>query len=408
MIGKEEISAKAEEFDLNTSDVQRDYVFGWLVSGLYSFSRLGDLLVLKGGNALRKGYLPDTRFSDDLDFTTTTGLNGADLVPEFNRICDQVSKRCGLRFETSRNQLADEYMIDRARRIYKLRIYFRDLFGNPDHITLKVRLDITEYDRIYLPVQSRELIHPYSDAAGCVRNIRCIKLEEALADKLKCLLQRRYSHDLFDLFQATLTNPDLDRSQLITTFLRKTIFEPSPATARSLLLALPFELMREFWARLVCPKAIRPGFDPAVAAVKNTISLLFESFNYGAHLQAAYFPAEFRNPILEAGGDLRLMVVTYDGIERSMEPYSLLFKRRRDGVAQEYFYGWDRTGGHSSGPGIKAMVRGGIQSLKVTNEHFEPRFPVELRKAGDRGPGGALTHLFTSGRRLRRFARLRP
>src|SRR5437870_8774715 len=126
MISDQEIDAKAKEFQLRPLDVQKDYVYGWLLKGLFQRPALANQLVLKGGNALRKGYLPDTRFSDDLDFTTTTGLHGADLVPEFNRICDRVSERCGLRFDTSRNQLADEYMIDRARRLYKLRIYFRD------------------------------------------------------------------------------------------------------------------------------------------------------------------------------------------------------------------------------------------------------------------------------------------
>jgi hypothetical protein len=71
-----------------------------------------------------------------------------------------------------------------------------------------------------------------------------------------------------------------------------------------------------------------------------------------------------------------------------VEPYSLVFKQRKDGVAQEYFYCYDTTGGHSSGPSIKSFTRGGIQRMENTDIHFEPRYTVELAKAGDRETAG--------------------
>ncbi|MGN7308816.1 nucleotidyl transferase AbiEii/AbiGii toxin family protein, partial [Bacillus subtilis] len=63
MITREEIIEKGKEFDINTSNVQRDYVFGWFLAGIYHISELKDHLVLKGGNALRKAYFENTRFS---------------------------------------------------------------------------------------------------------------------------------------------------------------------------------------------------------------------------------------------------------------------------------------------------------------------------------------------------------
>jgi hypothetical protein len=76
--------------------------------------------------------------------------------------------------------------------------------------------------------------------------------------------------------------------------------------------------------------------------------------------------------------------VSYDGVARDVEPYSLAFKRRKDGVAQEYFYGWDLTGGRTSGPGIKTFLQGRVQDIQGTEVPFDPRFEVELSKAGDR------------------------
>lgn len=404
VIARDEIEAKADEFGIHAANVQRDYVFGWLLAGLYETSALRDVLVLKGGNALRKAYFPATRFSDDLDFTTTQGLDGDMLVREFNEVCRLAAARSGVRFDLERNQIVGEQLIDRAKRVYKMRLYFRDFSGNADHITLRIKVDITEFDRIYLAPQTRRLIHPYSDAADCNGEMRVVKLEEALADKLKCLIQRRYSYDLFDLVYGVFVNRelDLDRSELVQTFLRKTVFERSPIAARDLLLGVPFDLMRGFWNRLVCPKVSLLSFDRAVGLFRDGLLTLFAPFSYGAHLAGAYFPAALRNPILQAGSELTMLSLTYDGITRMVEPYSLVFKQRKDGVAQEYFYGYDTTGGHSSGPSIKSFMQGGIQRLENTEIKFAPRYTVELAKAGDVENVGYFARPFGASRPLMR------
>ena len=407
MIDRDEIDAKADELGLHWSNVQRDYVFGWLIGGLFEVSALRDVLALKGGNALRKAYFPSTRFSDDIDFTTTQGLDADGLLRELNEVCRFAEARTGVKFDLERNQIVGEQLIERGKRVYKLRLYFRDFSGNAEHIPLKVKVDVTEFDRIHLPVQTRRLIHQYSDAGDCSFDIRAVKLEEALADKMKCLIQRRYAYDLFDLVYGVFVNRELevDRSQLVETFLSKTIFERSPIAARDLLLGVPFDLVRGFWSKVICPRGSLFSFDSAVSMLRDGLLSLFAPFSWGAHLAGAYFPAEFRNPILQAGSDLTLLRVTYDGITRQVEPYSLVFKQRKDGIAQEYFYGYDCTGGHTSGPSIKAFLRGGMQRIENTDVSFEPRFAVELAKAGDSDNVGYFARPFGSTRRRRSLTR---
>ncbi len=389
MITPDEINHKAQEFDLSVPNVQRDYVFSWLISGLFQTSPLGQILTLKGGNALRKAYFPNTRFSDDLDFTTASGLDGDSLIGHFNEICRFAQDRTGVEFDLNRNRIADEHMIDERKRAYKINLYFKDFSGHDASITLKVRLDVAEYDRLYLPTQTRNLIHPYSDASECTTAIQVVKLEEALADKMKCLLQRRYCYDLFDLVYGAFVarDIDVDRAELVSVFLQKTIFQSSPAAAKDLLVKLPFELFRGFWNKVICPASTRMGFDDAVAKLVSGIESLFAPFNLGQHMALAFYPAELRNPILQAGSERKLIRLTYHNMTRLVEPYSLAFRRRKDGVAQEYFYAYDRTGGHN-GPGIKAFLNTDVQRLEVTEEAFEPRFPVELSKAGDASRAG--------------------
>ena len=56
MIDRDEIDAMGKLLGVHTSDVQRDYLYGWLLAGLYGdVPLMSDRLVLKGGNAFRKG-----------------------------------------------------------------------------------------------------------------------------------------------------------------------------------------------------------------------------------------------------------------------------------------------------------------------------------------------------------------
>jgi predicted nucleotidyltransferase component of viral defense system len=386
VITKAEVEAKAADFQLNPADVERDYVFGWLLAGIYTASALKDILILKGGNCFRKAYFPHTRFSNDLDFSSTSAIQAQTFIAELNSVCDFVQQHAGVTFEKERNWAKEKSNSDKDRRIYEARLYFKDFYGNPHTTTISVHLDVTEYDRIFLPVQNRFLIHPYSDDAQCAATIRCHKLEELLAAKLKCLLQRRHSFDLYDYVYSVFINRDIDvnRSELLRTFLKKTIFEPSPGVAKGLLLDLPLETFRAIWHKyLVCPAQSLFDFDTAVARFRENIEAVFADLRVDYYGQLAFFPSRFRNVIMQGASDLTLLDITYDNQRRLIEPYSLVFKRRRDGFGQEYFYAYDRTGGRTSGPGIKTFLHPKIQSLANTAERFEPRFPIELGKAGE-------------------------
>jgi hypothetical protein len=124
------------------------------------------------------------------------------------------------------------------------------------------------------------------------------------------------------------------------------------------------------------------SFDATVETLRSSTTELFAPYAVGGRSELAFYPSRLRNPIMEAGAGRKLIKVTYHGATRIMEPYSLVFKRRKDGVAQEYFYAFDRTGG-DSGPGIKTLLHYDNQSLAVLEERFEPRFEITLAKAGD-------------------------
>ena len=98
MICKDEILQKAEEFEIHTSNVQRDYVFGWVLAGIYTVSELRHHLILKGGNCLRKAYFENTRYSNDLDFSVQTKLSEDFLKEELNKVGDFAQGASGVIF----------------------------------------------------------------------------------------------------------------------------------------------------------------------------------------------------------------------------------------------------------------------------------------------------------------------
>ena len=380
----------ANRLGVHASHVQRDYVHGWVLAGLFGqASPLGPELVLKGGNCLRKGYFEAGRYSADLDFSCGRHLGNEWLGRELNAVCAAITQNAAVEFDLDRTRVAEKRHLDGERVISEARLYFRDFYGEESELVLAVRLDVTQFDRLHLPIQERQLIHPYSDQTVCSATIRCVKLEEVLASKMRCLLQRRHVADLFDLAYATLVSRelDVDRSELLRTFFRMTVFESSPGIAKALFLDLPRESLRRFWDRFIaCPTASALPFEGAVAALEGLVNTILpgEPIREGS---SKFFASKLRRPIMEAAESMTLLRICYGGGVRLVEPYSLQFKVRTDGIAREYLYVWDRTGGRS-GPGIKSLLPGRTEWIENTTEGFEPRAEVELKKAGSREAAG--------------------
>jgi predicted nucleotidyltransferase component of viral defense system len=388
MIGKEEIDAKAREFQIHPANVQRDYIFGWILFGLFTVSEMRGKVFLKGGNALRKGYFANTRYSADLDFGTPGEINQDEVLAEFSKIGAYIQSQTGVVFLSEAHRIGEWYPASQnvvtELKVYDVRLYFQDFYGNADHIKIRVSIDFTRYDRVLLPLQTKPLIHPYSDAhvVGC--NLQCMKLEEIIATKLKCLLQRQHAPDLFDyVYSIKLLGGNLNRRELVTTFIKKTIFDKNPHFVKELLLKSPLGFFRSMWQQsIICAKQVAIGVEDAISFYLNDLNDLFAIFPGGRFNSFEYFGPHLRNPIMEAGRNLTCLAITYDAKKRLVEPYALKYMERKDGTEREYLYVYDRDGGNS-GPGPKTLVAEKISSIEVTDRKFEPRWPVELCKSGE-------------------------
>jgi predicted nucleotidyltransferase component of viral defense system len=388
MISRKEIESKAQEFEIQPTNVEKDYIFGWLLFGLFTVSNLRDRLFLKGGNALRKGYFEQTRFSADLDLGIPNDIRQESLLQELNAICSFIQEKTGVQFLTSDNKIEEKFVGSDSPlpdlKVYEVRVYFKDFFGMGDHVRLKIVMDVTRFDKVILPLQVVKLIHPYSDASDISCNIRCMKLEEIIATKLKCLMQRQHTADLFDYaYSIKLLGGTLNKKEVAEVLVRKTIFQKNPHVLKNILLKTPFEYFKDYWVRtVVCAKAIIFGVEEAISIFLADIETLFNIYPKNSFAQFAFFGPELRLPIMEAGRKQTLLKIRYNHEDRLVEPYSLKYMLRRDGAQREYLYVYNLLGG-SSPPGQRSLVAENFQSIEVTDQKFIPRYVIELSKAGE-------------------------
>lgn len=198
MISAAELRRLAGAWKADSTVVERDYILSWVLAGLYQRPALAELLVFKGGTALRKCYFPDYRFSADLDFTLHTSLPPEELRTEIEIACQTVTEEIGLQlvpaaFRTLRDVPGEE--------AHQGRIAYTGPLGRLGVDQPRVRLDLTIYETLVLPPEHRPVHHPYSDANRLDLVIPVYALDEMLAEKLRAMLRRARARDLYDVWQ---------------------------------------------------------------------------------------------------------------------------------------------------------------------------------------------------------------
>ncbi|TGN89073.1 hypothetical protein EOW77_0009675 [Bradyrhizobium yuanmingense] len=96
-----------DQDDISPQNVERDYVHGWLLREIFAHRRLSNLLVPRGGSGIRKGYLPGTRYSKDLDFSCES-LNENQLHSDLSEILEAAKAGSGVQFAMDRTRVAEK------------------------------------------------------------------------------------------------------------------------------------------------------------------------------------------------------------------------------------------------------------------------------------------------------------
>lgn len=204
--------------------LERDYCISWFLIGL-SKSPLKDILLFKGGTSIKKCYISDYRFSEDLDFTMAEETpfenirNNLDIA--FKRTYqDSGIKMSFVRYDRRTHENSHTFFLG----------YEGPL---PGATVREVKVDVTIKEKIVFPVKQRPLLkgyEEYTDLPEDVR-IRVYTLEEIASEKIVALLDkaRNEPRDLYDLWYLT-TNQHVNMEELIASVEEKWRFRGKELT----------------------------------------------------------------------------------------------------------------------------------------------------------------------------------
>ena len=205
MIRIGEIREKAREFSVPTSTIERDYAQNWLLASLNPIK-----MALKGGTGIRKVFIENHRFSDDLDFTLLEPMDKDRLQAAIYDSVIKVREESGIQFEDdiSINETASGF-----RSIAKFRI-INPSATFPTNIKLDITIPVSE--QILLLVQQKSIFHHFSDHLEA--SVTSYTLEEIMAEKIRSIFQRTRPRDLYDIWQLS---SHVDRDQVKSILCRK-------------------------------------------------------------------------------------------------------------------------------------------------------------------------------------------
>jgi len=217
MITQRELRRKAREYGVPISTIERDYAQNWL---LESFSSIN--MVLKGGTGIRKAYINKYRFSDDLDFTLLEEINKERLEV---LIKESVKKAK----EESRINFSEDIRFQENDNGFEIDIYFQIMQRGESRTRIKIDITKPGNEKILLPLNTKEIIHPYSDDLKA--KVKVYSLEEIVAEKVRSLFQRTRPRDLYDVWY--LRNR-VDKRRVLDIFLKKCRFKDVKINAEDL------------------------------------------------------------------------------------------------------------------------------------------------------------------------------
>jgi predicted nucleotidyltransferase component of viral defense system len=168
--------------------LERDCLLSWILAGISRHERLCETLVFKGGTALKKCYLGDYRFSEDLDFS---GLAGVPVGGGMEAAIDSVCRTA--------TELLDEHA---PVRIVWERYTERDPHpGGQEAFSIRAQLpwqrtpqtralvEVAVDEPILKVPSRRRVIHDHGEPLEA--DVQVDALEEIIAEKLRAILQHR-------------------------------------------------------------------------------------------------------------------------------------------------------------------------------------------------------------------------
>lgn len=254
----------SRELGLRANIVEKDYVLGWILAGIFNNTKIAPDWVFKGGTCIKKCYYETYRFSEDLDFTLTEPIHLDEkfLVNNFQDISEWIYDTSGI--EIPKDLIKFEvYKNNRDGMSAQGKIGYRGPL-QPRGDLPRIKLDLTIDEILVLEPVTKIVEHVYSDCPEHGIQIKCYCFEEVFAEKIRALAERERPRDLYDV--VLLYHHDKLRANkkvILETLKKKCKFKnmPVPSMATLMNRAEQEELKTEWENMLAHQMSSLPPFE---------------------------------------------------------------------------------------------------------------------------------------------------
>ena len=393
MIDRREILDIAGTFGLRPQIVEKDYVLGWALAGIYHQSALAESWIFKGGTCLKKCYFETYRFSEDLDFTLTdpSHVDGDFLAGVFRELGVWIYERTGIEIPGELQEF-DIFENPRGTVSCQGKLSYRGPISPRGGGLPRIKLDLTPDELLILRPAKRTIFHDYSDAPPEGIAVLCYAYEEAFAEKVRALGDRGRPRDLYDVVNLYRNAEARPHSAVLHDVLQQKCAHRGLAVPNLGRLESRREDLEGSWQPMLGHQL------QALPSVESFWGVLPEFFAWLETGVAPAMPATYRMAegetvvrdrtlrlpfsgaaqsyleIIRFAAANRLCVdLEYRGTVRRIEPYSL--RRTRDGEVVLHAT-------RASDGGHRSYRIDRIEGARTTGQSFEPRFAVELSPQG--------------------------
>jgi len=178
--------------------LEKDYCLSWFLVAM-SATPLREILAFKGGTAIKKCYIPDYRFSEDLDFTLREEISFETIQDHLDEAFSGTEEASGVKLHFSRY---DRHSHENSHTFYLA--YEGPL---PGAAGKEIKVDITIRERIVFPIATLPVVKTYAEYRDLPSGatVGVYSLNEIAAEKIVALFDpaRNEPRDLYDLWRLT-------------------------------------------------------------------------------------------------------------------------------------------------------------------------------------------------------------
>lgn len=267
MISYSEIEAESSKVGVSPVTIEKDYHLDWYLAGLASenlFARFS----FYGGTAIKKVFIPNHRFSEDIDL-----ISGEQLSPEtIGEVLSQVHKFLEREANLFYSYRPDEVQIAGTQTRFVIHYRGFSEIGGIKRFLLDLAQGIEELPK---PI-SRKLITPYRDLAERKVQIQALPVEVICADKLALIVdhKRKEPRDIYDLWSLLTQVKKFDRRLFLSRFWKALSYSVEFPIIRSSFKDSDFQMAWEVRLKHQVPHL--PDFNTVVLELTDKFEAIFK------------------------------------------------------------------------------------------------------------------------------------